>query len=256
MTAPVPDPTVIAEIKACLMAREWFEEHPEDALAEVEHRLRKILSVVEEASGEGNDPGRVVSNDAGFRRPPLSDPTAAEAEALLGRGERIASSEEASDWIDEALPLIRALMKRVQAQDNEIKIRVEREAKHYKHEIPNSGEILYCLVCGYKKPWGIFDQGSGSTVCVECRDLGQHGQARIAALEATLARYQNLEQAFLDERQQAWDERDACRDRIAALEAELDIVYRWRGDDGYEGERPTPEEIAARVEQNRKEHNG
>ena len=31
------------EIKACLMARDWFEGHPEDALTEIEHRLRKVL---------------------------------------------------------------------------------------------------------------------------------------------------------------------------------------------------------------------
>lgn len=36
--------------------------------------------------------------------------------------------------------------------------------------IPEIGTPLFCLVCAYKKPWGIWHSATGVTVCVDCRD--------------------------------------------------------------------------------------
>lgn len=39
-------------------------------------------------------------------------------------------------------------------------------------KLPEVGELRLCLVCAYEKPWGIFHEPSGVSVCVECRDAG------------------------------------------------------------------------------------
>lgn len=38
------------------------------------------------------------------------------------------------------------------------------------HEFPEIGEDRLCLLCGYRRPWGLFDQVTGVCVCIECRD--------------------------------------------------------------------------------------
>lgn len=35
---------------------------------------------------------------------------------------------------------------------------------------PPTDALAKCLICGHSRPWGIFDQRTGATVCVECRD--------------------------------------------------------------------------------------
>lgn len=37
-------------------------------------------------------------------------------------------------------------------------------------EPPEPGASLFCLVCAYEKPWGVFDGKTGAAVCIECRD--------------------------------------------------------------------------------------
>jgi hypothetical protein len=51
------------------------------------------------------------------------------------------------------------------------------------HKHPELGESRLCLVCAYEKPWGIFSEKTGETVCVECRDAAR----RAAQLEEVLA---------------------------------------------------------------------
>ncbi len=38
-------------------------------------------------------------------------------------------------------------------------------------EPPIAGADMLCLRCAYYKPWAIFDQSTGATICQECRDL-------------------------------------------------------------------------------------
>lgn len=38
---------------------------------------------------------------------------------------------------------------------------------------PEVGAELLCLICAFRKPWGVFDSTTGAAVCVECRDAAR-----------------------------------------------------------------------------------
>ena len=54
---------------------------------------------------------------------------------------------------------------------------------------PEVGALRECLVCARSKPWGIFHEPTGVTVCVECRDLARTGKARGDVLALKLERF-------------------------------------------------------------------
>jgi hypothetical protein len=49
-----------------------------------------------------------------------------------------------------------------------------RELEQMNIPAPAVGARLLCLVCAYHKPWGIWDGATGVSVCLDCRDAGQH----------------------------------------------------------------------------------
>lgn len=76
-------------------------------------------------------------------------------------------------------------------------------------QAPEVGGIAKCLVCGHERPWGIFSQITGETVCISCRDRARSGDDGIDWRDA------------LDEyaRRTAAERTEALR-TIAALESQ------------------------------------
>lgn len=44
------------------------------------------------------------------------------------------------------------------------------------HATPDIGAKIICLICAFKKPWGIFDNKTGAAVCIECHRINQEAR--------------------------------------------------------------------------------
>lgn len=76
----------------------------------------------------------------------------------------------AADWLDKA-----AAMFQKAYPDSPLNADMEEMVKQtrLRQRRPRVGELRHCLLCAFQKPWGIWDELTGATVCVECRDKAQ-----------------------------------------------------------------------------------
>lgn len=56
-------------------------------------------------------------------------------------------------------------------------LRLIRETSLLAPKRPAIDEARKCLVCALDRPWGIYDENTGATVCIKCRDKARDGGA-------------------------------------------------------------------------------
>lgn len=37
-------------------------------------------------------------------------------------------------------------------------------------DLPEAGDLRFCMICSLEKPWGVYDGATGAAVCIDCRD--------------------------------------------------------------------------------------